>query len=48
MRAVLYFKLALDIAKQIDYSELLVLIQEAMGVAYSAQGKYADAMRTLT
>ena len=35
-----YLNLALDLAKQINYSELLVLIQEAMGVVYSAQGKY--------
>jgi len=41
------FRLAQEIAKQIDYSELLVLIQEAMGVAYSAQGKYADSLQTL-
>lgn len=40
-------KLAFDLAKQIDYSELLVLVQEAMGVVYSAQGKYSDALNAV-
>lgn len=42
-----YLNQALDLAKQIDYPELLVLIQEAMGVVYSAQDKHNDALRVL-
>jgi CHAT domain-containing protein len=45
--SLIKLKLALDLAKQINYSELLVLIQEAMGVVYSAQAKYGDALHTL-
>lgn len=42
-----YLTLASDLAKQINYAELLVLIQEATGVMFSAQGKYRDALNAV-